>query len=78
MEIPNTVLRVVMDERSNAIKTEVIRQETIIVWVAIGVHTCLQRRDNVGIFLWGNRVKEDVSAIAREEEHILFGLEVEI
>ncbi len=69
---------VVVNQRSNSIKPQMVWEYTVVVRVAVRVDTSLQGRHNIDVFRRCYSTKEYGHAISQQKEHILFGLETEV
>ncbi len=71
-------LCMVVNEHSNVSKLKILRQEVLVVGVALRVNIRLEGGDNVGILGGSDCFEEHGRAIAGVEEDLFFGLETEI
>jgi hypothetical protein len=63
VQVPDAMFCIIVDQRSNAVQSQVVGEYTIIIRVAVGVDACLQIGDNVGIFRGCDSAKEYIAAI---------------
>ena len=63
VQVPDAMFCSIVDQRSNAVQSQVVGEYTAIVRVAVGVGACLQIRDNVGILRGCDSAKEYGGAI---------------
>jgi hypothetical protein len=77
-QVPHPCFGIVLNKHSNVRDTEVLRQEVLIVEVAVRVDIRLEGGDNVGILQGGNCFEEHGRAIPGVDEDLLFGLEAKI
>ncbi len=54
---------IIVDQRSNAIQSQMVGKYTVVVGVAVGVDACLQSRDNVSVLRGCDSAKEYSGAI---------------
>ena len=59
MKITDPMLCIVVNKSGNAIEPKVIRQDAVIIRVAIRVYTRLKTRHDVGVLRGGDRAKEN-------------------
>jgi hypothetical protein len=78
MEVPDTVFGLIMDECSDSVESQVVREDPVVVRVTVRIDTGLKGGDDVRIFRRCDGTKEDGGTVPRREEHILFGLEAEV
>ena len=78
LDVPNAVFCIVVDEHRDFRETELVREVAVIVRVAVGVHSCHDSRNHVGVFGRRDRSEENVRAIPGREEHLFLSLKSEV
>jgi hypothetical protein len=63
VQIPDGMFCIIVDQCSNAIQLQMVREYTVVVGVVVGVDACLQSRDNVSVLLGCDSAKEYSGAI---------------
>ena len=71
-------IHIVIDECSNVSHAKILRQEILVVGVAVGVNIRLEGGDDVGIFGGGNCCEKHGRSIVVGEVDLFLSLEVEI
>ena len=73
-QIVHSCLCIVVDECSNVSQAKMLRQEILVVGVAVGINIRLEGGDDVGILGGGNCFEKHGHAIAGGEVDLHFGL----
>ena len=63
------MLRIIVNERGDPVKAEVIREDSVVIRVTVSVDTRLEAGDYVSVFRRGNRAKKDSRAIPRGKKY---------
>jgi hypothetical protein len=78
VNIVDAMLGVGMDEHRNLVEAELVREVSVIIRMAVGIHARHDRGDHVGVFGRCHSPKENVRAVPGGEEDLFLSLEAEI